>query len=119
MTAMSTFNTFGDLLRHLRKRAGMTQGDFAAAAGYSISYISALEKNQRRPDPRTVAARFIPVLAVTGDRHLVDRLLELAAAATDDNRGQEMASQRPCHPWRAQDAATRRTAAAASQAAGP
>jgi predicted ATPase/DNA-binding XRE family transcriptional regulator len=59
--------TFGQLLRHLRKRAGMTQGDLAAATGYSVSFISALERDKRRPDASTVAAR------------LGDRLLELAA----------------------------------------
>jgi DNA polymerase III delta prime subunit len=47
---MSTGTTFGEVLRHLRKRAGLTQGDLAAAAGCSVSYISALETGQRRPD---------------------------------------------------------------------
>ena len=78
---MSAFNTFGALLRQLRKRTGMTQGDLAAAAGCSVSYISALEKDQRRPDPQMVATRLVPALAAAGDRRLVDRLLELAAAA--------------------------------------
>ena len=51
---MSAFNTFGALLRHLRERGRMTQGDLAAAAGYSVAYISALEKDQRRAAPQMV-----------------------------------------------------------------
>ncbi|MCB0187599.1 MAG: helix-turn-helix domain-containing protein, partial [Caldilineaceae bacterium] len=39
--------TFGALLKQLRKRAGMTQRDLAAALGYSDSLISSLEKGQR------------------------------------------------------------------------
>ena len=75
---MSQFSTFGPLLRYLRKRAGMTQGDLAAAVGYSVSYISALEKEQRRPDSQQVAERFLPALAGAGEPRLLDRLLELA-----------------------------------------
>ena len=76
---MTNPTTFGQLLRHLRKRAGMTQGDLAAATGYSVSYISALEKNQRRPDPETVAARFALLFAQLGEARLGDRLLALVA----------------------------------------
>ncbi|MEZ4731577.1 MAG: helix-turn-helix transcriptional regulator [Caldilineaceae bacterium] len=42
--------TFGALLKQLRKCAGMTQRDLAAALGYSDSLISSLEKGQRQPD---------------------------------------------------------------------
>jgi transcriptional regulator with XRE-family HTH domain len=42
--------TFGDLLKHIRKRAGMTQSDLAAAVGYSVSFVSVLEQNRRLPD---------------------------------------------------------------------
>ncbi len=76
---MTNPTTFGQLLRHLRKRAGMTQGDLAAAAGYSVSHISALEKGQRQPDPQAVAERFVPAFATLGEARLVDRMLELAA----------------------------------------
>lgn len=75
--------TFGQLLRHLRKRAGMTQGDLAATAGYSVSLISALEKDRRTPDPQIVVKRFAPHFADPGDAQLVDRLLQLATGQTD------------------------------------
>ena len=80
---MTNPTSFGQVLRHLRKRTGMTQGDLAAAAGYSVSYISALENNQRTPDPQIVAQRFAPCFANPGDAQLVDRLLQLAAGQAD------------------------------------
>ncbi len=46
--------SFGDLLKQLRKRAGMTQSDLAAALGYSISLICALEQNRRLPEREAV-----------------------------------------------------------------
>ena len=42
--------TFGHLLRQVRRRAGMTQTDLAAAVAYSVSFISSLEKGDRLPD---------------------------------------------------------------------
>lgn len=77
---MATGMTFGEMLRHLRKRTGMTQGALAAAAGCSVSYISALETGQRRPDAAMVRTQLAPVLTAAGDAQLVDRLLALAAA---------------------------------------
>lgn len=77
---MRDFTDFGEVLRHLRKRAGLTQSALAAAAGYSVSYISALETGQRRPDAAAVCAHLAPVFAATGDARLLDHLLELAAA---------------------------------------
>jgi transcriptional regulator with XRE-family HTH domain len=56
--------TFGDLLKQLRKRSGMTQADLAAAVGYSVPFISNLELNQRLPDVQTVTQRFVPALGV-------------------------------------------------------
>ena len=53
---------FGPLLKHLRKRAGMTQSDLAAALGYSASLICCLEKAQRQPDFLAVTHRFGPAL---------------------------------------------------------
>ena len=55
---------FGTLLRQLRKRAGMTQRDLAAALDYSDSLISSLEKGQRQPDVETVSQRFVPALGL-------------------------------------------------------
>src|SRR3954454_13403863 len=53
----STAPRFGDLLRTLRKRAGMTQEELAERAGLSRDAISALERGRRnRPHPPTMAA---------------------------------------------------------------
>src|SRR4030095_12175604 len=58
------FTTFGDLLRFLRRRAGLTQRELAGAVSYSHGPISRLEQNHRPPDPTTVAARFVPALGL-------------------------------------------------------
>lgn len=76
--------TFGALLRQLRRRAQMTQGDLAAAVGYSVSFISSLEQNTRRPDVTCVLQHFVPALALQEEPHLATHLLELAAAASGD-----------------------------------
>ena len=73
--------TFGPLLKYLRKRAGMTQGDLAAALGYSIALISSLEKAQRRPDLQAVTERFIPALGLHDDPATATHLIEQAAMA--------------------------------------
>jgi predicted ATPase/DNA-binding XRE family transcriptional regulator len=77
---------FGDLLRQLRRRAGMTQTDLAAAVGYSVALISSLEKGNRLPDVAVVAARFVPALALLDDMALAARLVEAAAAARGQPR---------------------------------
>lgn len=76
--------TFGALLRQLRRRAQMTQGDLAAAVGYSVSFISSLEQNTRRPDVHSVLQHFVPALALQEEPHLATHLLELAAAVQGD-----------------------------------
>ena len=55
--------TFGEFLRHLRRRAGMTQADLAAALGFSEAQISRLEKQERLPDVTMVATRCVAALA--------------------------------------------------------
>jgi len=72
---------FGDLLKQLRKRAGMTQGDLAAALGYSIALISALERNQRLPDLEAVIQHYIAALTLQDEPHLAVQLVESAANA--------------------------------------
>lgn len=78
---MSAPSSFGNLLHILRKRAGMTQGDLAAAVGYSVSTISALEMGRRLPDVDFVVHNLVPALAVSDAPQLAKRLAELAAAA--------------------------------------
>jgi predicted ATPase len=77
------FTTFGDLLKFLRRRAGLTQRDLSIAVGYSESQISRLEQNQRPPDEASLAARFVPALHLESEREWAARLLELAAASRD------------------------------------
>lgn len=78
--------TFGALLKRLRKEAGMTQRDLAAALGYSESLICSLEKAQRLPDLQAVAEHFVPALGLQGDPAIADALIAQAALA----RGQRL-----------------------------
>ena len=73
--------TFGDLLKQLRRRAGMTQGELAAQVGFSVAQISRLEQNERLPDLALIAETFVPALALQEEPHLAQRLIELAALA--------------------------------------
>jgi predicted ATPase len=85
------FDTFGDLLKYLRRRAQLTQREFGIAVGYSEAHVSRIEKNQRAVDPATIAALFLPALELSNDSELAKRLFELAARA----RGQEMMGAEP------------------------
>lgn len=77
--------SFGTLLKRLRKRAGMTQRDLAAALNYSDSLISSLENAQRQPDLHAVISRFIPALGLQNDPAAARLLTECAAAARGDD----------------------------------
>ena len=59
---LDRLTTFGELLRYLRRRAGLTQTSLSIAVGYSDAQISRLEQNLRLPNLATVQARFLPVL---------------------------------------------------------
>jgi len=76
---LEKFTTFGDLLRFLRRRVGLTQTELAAAVGYGHTQISRLEQNLRLPDIPTIEARFVPALGLEGESKVVARLLDLAA----------------------------------------
>ncbi|MEZ4617424.1 MAG: helix-turn-helix domain-containing protein [Caldilineaceae bacterium] len=90
MAATPTLS-FGPLLKQLRKRAGMTQRDLAAALGYSDSLISSLEKGQRQPDMSMVRAHFIPALGLQDEPALATRLIESATVA----RGEQLPALSP------------------------
>ena len=47
---------FGDVLRELRKGAGVTQETLALDAGLDRTYISMLERGQRQPTLQTLLA---------------------------------------------------------------
>lgn len=78
-STLDKFTTFGDLLRYLRRRAGITQLEFSIAVGYSNSQISRLEQNMRLPDPPMIEARFVPALYLEEEPQAVTRLMELAS----------------------------------------
>jgi WD40 repeat protein/transcriptional regulator with XRE-family HTH domain len=78
-TTLEKFSTFGDLLRFLRRRVGITQMELSLAVGYSDAQISRLEQNLRLPDIPTVEARFVPALGLESEPKTVARLLDLAA----------------------------------------
>jgi WD40 repeat protein len=77
-STLDRFSTFGDLLRFLRRRAGITQMELAAAVGYSDGQISRLEQNLRLPDATTVEARFVSALDLERDSAAIARLIDLA-----------------------------------------
>ncbi len=77
--ALERFTNFGDLLRFLRRRVGLTQRELSIAVGYSHAQISRLELNQRLPDLATISARFIPILDLENEPQVAARLMELAA----------------------------------------
>src|SRR5919204_5915802 len=89
------FTTFGELLKFLRRRAGLSQRELSIAVGYSESQISRLEKDQRAPDPASVAARFVAALDLETERAWVARLLELAATKGEPESSAE--SRPPRH----------------------
>jgi len=85
------FETFGQILRFLRQRAGLTQRELSIAVGYSESQMSRLEQNQRAPDEAALAARFVSALQVEAEPEWAARLLELGAASRAEGRPEEPA----------------------------
>jgi WD40 repeat protein/energy-coupling factor transporter ATP-binding protein EcfA2 len=79
LVTLEKFTDFGDLLRFLRRRAGITQIDLSIAVGYSHAQISRLEQNLRQPDLPTIEARFLEALMLRDEPQAAARLLALAA----------------------------------------
>lgn len=75
------FSSLGELLKYLRRRAELTQGELAMQVGYSDTQISRIEQNQRTPDSATLLALFVPALHLERAPEWVSRLLELAKQA--------------------------------------
>ncbi len=87
------FTAFGDLLKYLRRRAGLTQRELSIAVGYSDTQISRLEQNQRVPDTATLTALFVPALHLEHEPAWATRLLDLAAAARAEGEPEERGSE--------------------------
>src|ERR1700692_2112296 len=80
--------TFGELLRYLRRRVGLTQTELSIAVGYSDAQISRLEQDLRLPNLATVQARFVPVLKLKNETAAMERLLQLAQSSQQDRVSQ-------------------------------
>jgi predicted ATPase/DNA-binding XRE family transcriptional regulator len=72
------FEDFGSLLRHLRRRARLTQRELGLAVGYSEAHIARLESNQRRPNLSVVSAQFSEALQLHEGPAWSARLMALA-----------------------------------------
>ncbi len=94
----ATTTTFGDLLKRLRRRAGMTQDDLAAAIGYSRSLIGALERNNRLPDVDVVIQTYLPALGLQEEPLLAAQLVEAAALARGERPPSSFTFERERHP---------------------
>ena len=80
-----SFQTFGDLLKYLRRREHLTQLELSITVGYSEAQISRLEQNQRLPDLTALKALFIPALHLENEPDLTARFLELAQSARQED----------------------------------
>src|SRR5512133_2649262 len=80
-----SFQSFGNLLKYLRRREHLTQLELSIAVGYSDAQITRLEKNQRRPDIAALKALFIPALHIENEPELLARFLELAQSARQED----------------------------------
>jgi predicted ATPase len=103
-TPTPAFRTFGEMLRHLRRRARMTQRELGIAVGYSEAHIARLESNQRTPDPAVVSGQMVEALSVHPQSEEASQFLSLAEAARNGARGEApaMAIDRPPTNIRAQ-----------------
>ncbi len=82
---LDRFTSFGDLLKYLRRRVGLTQRELSIAVGYSEAHICRLEQNQRQPDLATITARFVPALDIEDEPGIVAQLLALAAHVQNED----------------------------------
>lgn len=75
-----SFESFGGLLRYLRKRASLTQRELGRLVGYSESQINKLENGERQPSVDLVSGAFIGALKLNATQQLAQQLVELARA---------------------------------------
>ncbi|WP_162002604.1 helix-turn-helix transcriptional regulator [Streptomyces sp. CB01881] len=74
-SADALWRAFGTLLRHWRRRAGLTQAQLGAEIGYDHTAVSKLEHGTRRTTPR-VADRLDDLLAAGGELRAACRRAE-------------------------------------------
>ena len=90
------FATFGELLKHLRRRAHLTQQELGAAVGYSAAYVTRLEGDTRLPSLEMVRSVFTDALGLSADSVLARRLIALAEGARGRPApAQDVASPKP------------------------
>jgi TolB-like protein/Flp pilus assembly protein TadD len=92
---LERFATFGELLRYLRRRAGLTQTELSIAVGYSDAQISRLEQNLRLPNIPNIRAKFLPALGLKHEEAAQERLMELAADAQRQKTDAEAIADAP------------------------
>lgn len=92
------FATFGQMLKHLRRRARLTQMELGTAVGYSEAYITRLEGDSRLPIPGMVESVFVDALGLRAEPDLARRLLALAQFARDKQPGALAQPIRPKSP---------------------
>lgn len=85
MARTATPRTFGEQLRVLRKRAGLSQRDLGIATHYSEGQICRFERGAKPPDLSTLVAMFVPALGLEDSPEAVSSLLECAAEARDES----------------------------------
>ena len=98
MQAPQTIDTFGAMLKFLRRRARLTQMELGIAVGYNEAHISRLENGQRLPDLASLAALFIPELDLQDEPDLAACLLELAARTRGKNTAYDLFLRRYSKP---------------------
>jgi predicted ATPase len=95
---VTSHDSFGALLRHLRRRARLTQRELGIAVGYSEAHIARLESGQRSPDPAVVSGQFVGALGLPGEPDLATQLVALAEAARESSRAGNSAPGEPAGP---------------------
>src|SRR5260221_14713308 len=85
-TPVTSFTSFGEMLRYVRRRARLTQRQLGYRVAYTEGHICRLERDQRLPDPATLAALFVPALRLENQPELAARLIDLANAARERRR---------------------------------
>ena len=83
-----SIDSFGEMLKTLRRRAGLTMRALGRETDYSESLISKLEGGRRLPDPVIVKTQFVDALGLREEPELARRLVELALKARDHHEPQ-------------------------------